>query len=242
MSTLILRLGGALQSWGVSSQYMIRDTAANPTKSGVLGLLAAAEGRRRTDPIEDLVRLRLGVRTEKPGRLLRDYHTMSRTGGDQRLPTASGGRLPVSKSTKVTERFYLEDALFLAFVEGPDATMSGLAQALRHPHFQLFLGRRSCPPAGRILVDCLDVPLDQALTTWPWAVNRPERQRANPVVSLEYVVDDPTGKDRIHDVPLNWHQQNRLFGWRTVRRGFVEIRNPDADQSVSSHDPFQLLG
>lgn len=241
MSTLVLRLGGVLQSWGVSSQYMTRDTAPRPTKSGVLGLLAAAEGRRRTDPIEDLLKLRLAVRTEKPGRLLRDYHTMSRTSGNHRLPTADGGKLPAG-TTKVTERFYLEDALFLAFVEGPDASMAGLADALRKPHYPLSLGRRSCPPAGRVLVDCVDLSIDEALQTWPWAVTKRERRRANPTVSLEYTIDDPAGVDRIHDVPLNWHPQNRHFGWRTIRRGFVTIPNPNASQSATDHDPFQLLG
>ena len=73
----MLRLAGPLQSWGGHSQFNRRDTSSEPTKSGILGLLAAAQGRRRQDPIEDLLTLRLGVRTDPAGSLLRDYHTVS---------------------------------------------------------------------------------------------------------------------------------------------------------------------
>ena len=51
-SVLVLRLAGPMQSWGVSSQFVHRATETFPTKSGLVGLLAAAQGRRRCDPIE----------------------------------------------------------------------------------------------------------------------------------------------------------------------------------------------
>ncbi|WP_328965794.1 CRISPR-associated protein Cas5 [Streptomyces virginiae] len=42
---MLLRLTGPLQSWGTHSHFNERDTAAFPTLSGVLGLLACALGR-----------------------------------------------------------------------------------------------------------------------------------------------------------------------------------------------------
>ena len=42
---LVLRLAGPLQSWGSSSRFTRRSTEAFPTKSGIVGLLAAAQGR-----------------------------------------------------------------------------------------------------------------------------------------------------------------------------------------------------
>ena len=45
------------------------------SKSAVIGLLAAAEGRRRTDSIEHLLDLRFAVRTEQAGRVERDFQT-----------------------------------------------------------------------------------------------------------------------------------------------------------------------
>ena len=75
MTVLLLRLAGPLQSWGVKSRFTVRATELAPTKSGIIGMLAAAVGRRRTDPIEDLLSLRFGVRKDQPGRVIRDFHT-----------------------------------------------------------------------------------------------------------------------------------------------------------------------
>jgi len=106
--TLVLRLAGPLQSWGGHSQFNRRETAGEPSKSGIVGLLAAAQGRRRQDPIEDLLHLQLGVRTDQPGSLLRDYHTVSDYRGRPLLSAMVGGKgtqKPTSKHTHVTERF-----------------------------------------------------------------------------------------------------------------------------------------
>ena len=60
--TLLLRLSAPLQSWGSESVYDNRETDDMPTKSGVIGMLAAALGRKRSDSLEDLVKLKFGVR------------------------------------------------------------------------------------------------------------------------------------------------------------------------------------
>ena len=44
MSTLLLRLAGPLQAWGCESKFEKRRTGREPTKSAVVGLLAAAMG------------------------------------------------------------------------------------------------------------------------------------------------------------------------------------------------------
>ena len=49
MATLLLRLAAPLQSWGADSKFETRKTNREPTKSGVIGLLAAALGLRRDD-------------------------------------------------------------------------------------------------------------------------------------------------------------------------------------------------
>ena len=42
MSVLLLQLAGPLQSWGAASRFARRSTENAPTKSGLVGLLAAA--------------------------------------------------------------------------------------------------------------------------------------------------------------------------------------------------------
>src|SRR5882757_7550087 len=125
----MLRLAAPLQSWGTSSRFVRRNTDRAPSRSGIIGLLAAAEGRRRTDSIEDLLDLRVGVRVEQAGQLERDFHTAHTRDG--------AGSMPLSY------RFYLADAAFVAAIEGPPSVLDGLREALRRPAFPLYLGRRS---------------------------------------------------------------------------------------------------
>ncbi len=75
-TVLFLRLEGPLQSWGVGSNWVVRETASEPSRSGVIGLLCCALGRRRSEPLDDLTDLSMGVRVDRPGVRLRDYHTV----------------------------------------------------------------------------------------------------------------------------------------------------------------------
>ncbi|WP_329453209.1 type I-E CRISPR-associated protein Cas5/CasD (plasmid) [Streptomyces sp. NBC_01724] len=156
---LLLRLTGPLQSWGLHSHFNERDTAAFPTRSGVVGLLAAALGRQRSEPIDDLAHLSLTVRTDRPGVLLRDLHTVG--GGlpaKATVTTAQGKKRPGDTSTLLTHRTYLADAAFTVALTAPgghsDAVtlLARCADALRHPRWPLYLGRRSCPPEGPLLL------------------------------------------------------------------------------------------
>ena len=74
MSTLLLRLAAPLQAWGINSKFDIRKTEREPSKSGVVGLLAAALGRRRDESLDDLAALKFGIRSDKEGELLKDFH------------------------------------------------------------------------------------------------------------------------------------------------------------------------
>ena len=76
---LILRLEGALQSWGENSKWDARDTAALPTKSGIVGLLACALGWARGDArIAALFdQIQVAVRADRPGVRMTDYQTVT---------------------------------------------------------------------------------------------------------------------------------------------------------------------
>jgi CRISPR system Cascade subunit CasD len=136
MSVLLLRLAGPLQAWGASSHFAYRHTEIAPTKSGVIGMLAAARGMRRTDELTELLGLSFGVRIDQPGQLVRDFQ-VART-------------LDEKHSMPLTYRYYLADAAFLAAVSGEQSLLEGLHETLTRPQFPLYLGRRSCPPAGRV--------------------------------------------------------------------------------------------
>ena len=71
--TLLLRLSAPLQSWGSGSFYDRRETDYMPTKSGIIGMLAAALGRKRNESLDDLAELNFGVRIDLPGTKLRRW-------------------------------------------------------------------------------------------------------------------------------------------------------------------------
>jgi CRISPR system Cascade subunit CasD len=217
VTTLLLRLAGPLQSWGDSSRFARRSTRHEPTKSGVLGLLAAAQGRRRTDPIEDLVGLVFAVRIDQPGRLVRDFQTARSLDGRQTMP--------------LSYRYYLADALFLAGVEGDRSLIEGLDHALRAPRFPLYLGRRSCAPAGPISLGVRDGTVVDALRAEPWQAPQWYRRRQRRAVDLT-VIADATESDqdiiRVRDRPVSFSPERREYGWRdVVWCEPVRIDNPD---------------
>ena len=208
MSTLLLRLAAPLQSWGMTSKFDTRETAREPTKSGVIGLLAAALGRSRTENLDDLKELYFGVRIDQPGTLLRDYHTAR-----QKKRTASF----------VTTRYYLADAVFLVGLEGEENFLQKLASALQNPVFPLYLGRRSCPPAGRIVLGLRERALRQAIEEEPWQAskwyqNRIQRKQSGPV-KLTIVCDtqpNVPGAFLRRDIPVSFDQRHRQYDFRMV--------------------------
>lgn len=254
---LVLRLAGPLQSWGSQSSFGRRETDSEPTKSGVVGLLAAAEGRRREDPIVDLVSLRFGVRVDQPGSLLRDYHTVSDYRG-LGLPSAAvdskGRQKRTTYTTKVTHRYYLQDAVFVAVLEGDRELLRNLASAIRAPGFALALGRRSCVPTQPIVVDGDDGTLwtgdlRSVMGSVPWKATAPhrrmvERQSLTAKISLATTCDDGAGEESKTDVPTTFVHRDRVFVVRKVRHDRVDVPTGFAipEDAGESHDPFALLG
>lgn len=233
MTVLLLRLAGPLQSWGDSSRFSRRQTRQEPTKSGVLGLLAAAQGRRRTDPIEDLAGLMFGVRVDQPGRLVRDFQTARSLDGRTTMP--------------LSYRFYLGDAIFLAAVGGEAELLAGLDEAVRAPSFPLFLGRRSCPPAGPVSLGVRDATVHEALRIEPWQASTWHRQRTGQQVGLDLLLDadaldgeHDVEREVLRDVPISYSPERREYGWReVVRPQPVVVQNP---QGRSGPDFMAALG
>jgi CRISPR system Cascade subunit CasD len=216
----------------------------------VLGLVAAALGRGRTDPIEDLVALRFGVRGDRPGEVVRDFHTLSSLFNDEgkfapgegRLPTASGGHRSTATSTQVTERFYLADACFVAGLEGDAAMLSQLDGALRRPVFPIYLGRRSCPPDAPVRLGVHDGDLLQVLGSIPWQ-GGVGIARAGALVHCEAVIEDSEGDRELVDEVRSFDSIHRSYGRRRVRHHYLEVPNPvgSARTEANDHDPIALL-
>jgi CRISPR system Cascade subunit CasD len=240
VTVVAFRLAGPLQSWGSRSRFVRRGTEAAPTKSGVLGLVASAKGLRRTDPLESLLGLRFGVRVDQPGQLVRDFQTAQRP-DKQRDGAVNWTSLPLS------DRYYISDAVFLAVLEGDPELVAGIDDAVRKPEFPLYLGRRSCPPAGPIALGVFDHDLEEALATLPWLASPHQQRRLrDKVVQLATVRDadeTETGTELMRDIPISFDPNHRQYAWRSIVRGEVEIANPHGvNDPTDQHDPMSALG
>jgi CRISPR system Cascade subunit CasD len=222
MPTLLLRLAGPMQSWGTTSRFDQRDTGKEPSKSGIIGLLAAAMGIDRNNwvDLEPLTRLSMGVRHDRPGVPKRDYQTA----GCARTDTIIKADGSQAKDGVVSERYYLADAVFLLGLEGEDCSLLEKAHfALRNPVWPLALGRKSYVPSEAIWIEggVQDAPLNEVLAQWPWIASRrwwedpPEKL----LVSLESV--DGSGALKM-DQPLSSFAERR-FGARFVRSEWIHL-------------------
>lgn len=155
---LVFQLYAPLASWGIEAVGEVRHTAPIPTRSAILGLLAAASGIRRDE--EDRLNLfnqryHLAIRPLSAAEhWLQDYHTVSvpRENKKYRYQTRRDElcSAPEEVSTIVTQREYRCDGYWHVAVSAAQQTVDELADlqaALLEPCFPLYLGRKSCPLA-----------------------------------------------------------------------------------------------
>lgn len=216
-STLLLRLVGPMQSWGFRSRFDNRDTALEPTRSGVIGLLCAALGWERDHDLAPFQNLNMGVRIDAPGRVMVDYQTA------QEVIRAGGG----AGATVQSWRYYLSDARFLVGLESDDlGWLRELDVALRNPVFPLFLGRKSYVPSLPIALPRTGVLQDENLEdalkaqTWWYCREREKRDleaRSSPGLRLRIETDNAEDGAASSDYPLDFAR--RRFRARMVIEG-----------------------
>ena len=218
MPTLLLRCVAPLQAWDTQSNFGVRTTGREPSKSGIIGLLCAALGRPRTEPVADLAALKMGVRVDQEGRILRDWHTAGKGG----YLKASGS---VERKNLITStRYYLSDATFLVGLESDDATLlKQLHAALNNPHWMLFLGRKSCPPSMPVYLPdgWQDKPLRTALETYQWLGHIQKRYDTVPE-RVRIVLEADDGTQVRHDLPLSFEKGKRKFIARRAAVDFID--------------------
>lgn len=225
MSVLLLRLAGPMQSWGTRSRFTHRDTGLEPSRSGVIGLLCAALGRPREEPLDDFLPLKMAVRVDREGRLMRDYHTAQNV---RRADPTKG-----TQNTVLSERFYLADADFLVGLEGDREFLERLDDALCRPVWPLFLGRKSFVPTLPVSEGVTEGALIDVLKHW----RRYHRQREEWPKELRYVVEVAYGEGEPRpDVPLSFVSRDRRFAVRHVKTEFYPPPQPEPE---SPHVPEQ---
>ena len=220
---LLLRLEGPLQSWGVRSRWDVRDSASEPTKSGVIGLLGCVLG--------------YPMRVEHPGAVFNDYQTITdylpTAGGNFRVkggtlggPAARLAEQGYQPATILSPRIYLEDAAFLVALEarGADSlqVLAASARAVQRPQWPLFLGRKACVPTRPIFEDYGEryEDIEDALRhhRWEWLGARCELRTEVPKDALAVFIERDHGELSLQDATR--HNAARTYGFRRAHADF----------------------
>jgi len=235
MNGLLLRLASPLMAFGEHAAFHYRDTTPFPTRSALIGMFAAAEGRPRSHalhPFDDLpdapdyTQLTITLRVDRPGTRHTDFHT---TGGGrghhQGLHCSDGTYRSQKKSTLVTHRIYLADAVFTAAIQGPDPLLERIAHTLEHPTWSPYLGRRSCiPDEPLILRTHTPDPVGELRHHVPLSLDRPPHpdQKTTGVRFLWEQKPEHVPAAEVHrelaDVPADFTPTRRRYRTRPVWR------------------------
>jgi CRISPR system Cascade subunit CasD len=148
MNGFILHLQGPMMSYADTGFGQLREQGTAPSRSAVIGIIAAGMGIQRGD--STLLALHQGLRIHTacalPGAVLTDYHTVL-TAGYEDYDETQLRREGAKGNPTLTWRSYHLDAHFVALVESSDeALIAKCHAALMDPVFVGYLGRRSCVP------------------------------------------------------------------------------------------------
>ena len=206
MTTLLIRLQAPMQSWGISSHFTNRGTGREPSKSGVIGLICAALGRPRNTDLSDINNLRMGVRVDREGILQKDFQIAQ----DVFLAAGKG-----TKDSEISDRYYLADAAFVVGFEGSQELLKEIHQALKAPHWALYLGRKAFPPGKPVWLKngLLDETLLEALKQFPSIVKDETKD-------VRLIIESENGEFVRTDIPINF--KDRKFSSRRVHITRVE--------------------
>lgn len=257
MKTILLKFAGPLQSWGTNSHFNNRHTDFYPSKSGIIGIIAASLGYKRDedDKIQKLNEIDFAVRVDQIGNLLKDYHIARKYKNNGKF-----------ERTYETNRYYLEDAVFVVGISHKDDDfMNKIENGLRYPYFQTFMGRRSLPICADFIIKITTEDLIESLKKCDWQAmewykkkfklfknNNGIKQQATEsenqknTVNLEIYTDIIDSmemknyklrKDRV----ISFFQKERKFGYRYESRINVGISNNTTEDN-DEHDVWSSIG
>lgn len=224
MKTILLKLTGPMQSWGTSSRFETRMSDYYPSKSGVIGIIAASLGYNRDEDekIQKLNDLDFAVRVDQEGVLKKDFHIAIK------LDDNGNAEKPY-----VTNRYYMEDAVFVVAISHEDEVwIEEILQGLKYPYFQPFMGRRSCPLPGSFILGTSEKGPIEALENLDWqAANWYKKKNKN------YRADIYADKDLLPEKPhtirndrvISFSQKERKFGPRFEARSSILMAKSDED-------------
>lgn len=222
-----------------------RRTGMRPTRSALLGLLAAALGIERCDSnAQRALRDGYGMASMVlgRGRMLTDYHTaqMPSQQRNRRFTTRRQEIGADDLNTVLSSREYRTDSVYaFALWERDEAPyrLEALAEALRRPRFMLYLGRKSCPLGLPLAPRIADHDGVRAALTTHCARLLDSLQHAAPFHPLSMLIDRSTAEialdlddaaddDIAQVIAMRDHPTSR-DRWQFGLRSVAILRNKD---------------
>ncbi len=156
---LFFRLYGPIASWGDIAVGVQRPSFDHPSKSAIMGLLAAALGIKRNEEEKHTALVNsynFAVMINSSGILLRDYHTVQVPSQSiikkQKHVLTRKDELdfpPNELNTVISSRDYYCDSVYTVCLwcrnGEPAYALRLLKDKILEPEFTLYLGRKSCP-------------------------------------------------------------------------------------------------
>lgn len=158
MQFLLFQIYAPLVSWGEIAVGGERQSSRHPSKSAIIGLVAAALGIRRDEEerLNSLAgSLGMAVQLYSGGSMLKDFHTVQVPKKENKVVHHTRrSELSASQDkigTILSRREYRCDAfavvaIYLKKIDA-DLSLQKIENALHEPEFHLYFGRKSCVPA-----------------------------------------------------------------------------------------------
>lgn len=220
---LLLWFEAPLQSWGADSKFGRRDTLRFPTKSGVLGLVCSAlgAGGEQTELLARFAPLDMQAisyrKTKTNGQkqarepLLRDFQTVGNGYHGQNpwqsllIPKTADGKKAVGGGSKLTYRYYLQDAVFAVALQVPSDLAESVSHALQNPNWDIYLGRKNCIPT-ELVFQGLFADMD-SINNQAWLL----AQQKNLLEDFRVVQGEVDGDERLtlNDVPIQFGEHKK---------------------------------
>lgn len=230
MKTILLKLSGPMQAWGTDSHFETRHTDNRPSKSGIIGLIAASLGykREQDNEIRGLNELDFALRVDQIGTSLRDYHTVHKY--------KSNG---APDRTYVTNRHYIQDAVFVVGISHhDDVLIEKIAESIQKPYFQPFMGRRSLPLPADFYLGIVDKPIVDALKAVEWQASDWYRDKEIDKLTIyadARLINRASGRPR-RDRVTSFSRKERKFDLRMESKFDITLSRSTGTDSRKTDD------
>ena len=151
--------------------------------------------------------------------------------------------------TYVTERYYLEDAVFVVAISHEDDNfIEKIYEALKRPYFQMFLGRRSIPVLADFILGNFDGDIRTALEKCEWQAKDYYKKRYNTsqksldIYCDKGVFDNADREILRQDKVISFSNKNRQFSFRYEDHAKIYVKNSMFESEDTNHNIFDLVG